>query len=273
MSRLRIGAVGYLNARPLVEGLADDRGRFDVRFDVPSECARLLHGGLVDIGLIPAIEYLRGDYAIAPGMAIASEGEVASVALFTRVPIERVTTLALDTSSRTSAALTRVLCRERFGIAPVFVSHAPDLARMLARCDAALLIGDPALDADAAAAGAEKIDLGAAWTAHTGLPFVWAVWAGRRASLSPDVVLALAAAKARGLDARDAIADAAAGGHRARAERNRFYLHHNIQYDLDARHAEALRRFFRAAERAGVVAQAREPRFVELTGAAGAHAI
>lgn len=273
MSRLRIGAVGYLNARPLVEGLADDVERFDVRFDVPSECARLLHGAQVDIGLIPAIEYLQGDYVIAPGMAIASEGEVASVALFTRVPIERVATVALDTSSRTSAALTRVLCRERFGITPTFVPHGPDLAQMLEVCDAALLIGDPALDADAARAGAEKIDLGAAWTAHTGLPFVWAVWAGRRAALAPPVVQALAEAKARGLAARDAIADAAAEGDSVRAERNRSYLRHNIHYDLGTRHTEALARFYRAAEAAGVVARAAEPRFVELPDAAGVHAI
>src|SRR5215469_2851176 len=110
MSRLTVGAVGYLNARPLVYGL-DRVARFEIRYDVPSECARLLHGRAVDIGLIPSIEYLRGGpYRIVPDLAIASRGPVASVAIFTTKPMREVRSIALDTSSRTSVALTRVLC-------------------------------------------------------------------------------------------------------------------------------------------------------------------
>ena len=268
MRPTRIGAVGYLNARPLVEGLAEDPCGFDLRFDVPSVCARLLHEGTVDIGLVPAIEYLRGDYIMAPGIGVAADGEVASVALYTRRPIADVTSLALDTSSRPSAALTRVLCREYFRIEPVFVDHPPVLGDMLEACDAGLLIGDPALDADAAAFGAQKIDLGAAWKAHTGLPFVFAAWVGRAEYFTPAVVAALEAAKVRGMAHLDRIADAAAGGDAARATKYRAYLRRNLQHDLGPRHTDALRRFYQAAENVGVVDRAREPRFAARPGAA-----
>ena len=145
MNRVRVGAVGYLNARPLVYGL-DHSPRFEVRYDIPSECARLLHEGATDIGLIPSIEYLRGGpYRIVPDLAIASCGPVASVAVFTTKPIADVSSIAMDTSSRTSVALTRVLCARQFKINPRFESRGPDLADMLAHCDAALIIGDKAL--------------------------------------------------------------------------------------------------------------------------------
>ena len=110
MNPLRVGAVGYLNARPLVYGLERD-ARFAVRFDAPSRCAELLHTGEVDLGLIPSIEYLHGpDYAIVPGVAIASHGPVASVALFTKGRVSAIQSIAADSGSRTSVALLRVLC-------------------------------------------------------------------------------------------------------------------------------------------------------------------
>src|SRR4029079_13463924 len=120
MKRARLGAVGYLNARPLVYGLDKRSDLFDLRFDVPSRCATLLHAGEIDLGMIPSIEYLRGPvpYAIVPDLGIISDGDVASVALFTRVPLKQIRRIGLDTSSRTSAGLTRVLCREAWDIAP-----------------------------------------------------------------------------------------------------------------------------------------------------------
>jgi len=152
---IRIGAVSYLNARPLVVGLDEPPGRFSVRYDVPSRCAALLHDGEIDLGLIPSIEYLSGDYRLVPGIRVVSDGPVASVAIFTQVPIGRVRSLALDTSSRTSVTLIRVLCHHHFRIAPEFVPHGPDLAQMTRGSDAALLIGDPALEADHGALGLE----------------------------------------------------------------------------------------------------------------------
>jgi hypothetical protein len=136
--------------------------------------------GDIDVGLIPSIEYLRGGpLAIVPDLAIASRGPVTSVMLYTTKPIEQVKSIAMDTSSRTSAGLTRVLCREAWQIDPSFTLIPPAAAAAVEGCDAALVIGDPALFLDAVAAGLTKIDLGSEWTRMTGLPFVWAFWAGR----------------------------------------------------------------------------------------------
>src|SRR5688572_5055675 len=143
MNRIRLGAVGYLNARPLVYGL-ESHDRFDLRYDVPSECARLLHAHETDIGLIPSIEYLRGpsEYWIVPGPAVTSRGPVASVAIYTRREPRDIRTIAMDTSSRTSVALATILLRRRFDTTPVPVPMAPDLNAMLEQADAALIIGD-----------------------------------------------------------------------------------------------------------------------------------
>jgi chorismate dehydratase len=253
MSVVRLGAVGYLNARPLVYGLEARRDLFALRFDVPSICAALLHAGDIDLGIIPSIEYQRGPdaYRIVPDLGIVSNGEVASVALFSRVPIENVRTIGLDTSSRTSAGLTRVLCREAWGIAPRFVSMPPEAAARVEGCDAALLIGDPALFLDHVSAGFMKVDLGAEWTRLTGLPFVWAVWAGRASALTPEHVVALQHARDAGVAKADSIAQAYCGPERAALGSG--YLKHNIQYRLGEREAAGLRRYYELAAEHDVV--------------------
>jgi chorismate dehydratase len=253
MRQIRLGAVAYLNARPLVHGLDAREDLFDLRFDAPSQCAELLHANAIDIGMIPSVEFWRGadDYAVVPGMGIISTGAVASVALFTRQPLADIRTVAADTSSRTSNALLRVLCAERFGIAPEFLPMAPDADVMLRQCDAALIIGDPALYLDAAAAGLTKIDLGSEWTALTGLPFVWAFWAGRPPLVTAHVVEALARARDEGVAASDEIADMYCGP--ARAAQGRTYLRENIQYVLGAREEAGLRRFYDLAEHHGLI--------------------
>lgn len=264
MEPIRLGAVAYLNARPLVHGLDARPDLFSLRFDPPSRCAELLHDGDIDVGMIPAIEYCRGpEYRIAPGMAIASRGRVASVALFTRKPLGQVKTIAADTSSRTSSALLRILCAERFGVAPEFTPMAPDADRMLTECDAALIIGDPALFLDAGARGLEKLDLGEHWTEMTGLPFVWAFWAGRPAVLRPREVQALEQARDAGVAASDAIAMAYCGP--ARAPQGRAYLRDNIQYVLGERETAGLRKYYELAAGHGLVATAREPAFYSST--------
>jgi chorismate dehydratase len=241
---VRLGAVGYLNARPLTWALDARSDRWAVRYDVPSVCADLLHGGAVDLGLVPSIEYLHApDYCFVPGVGIGSNGPVASVALYTRVPLDRVRTLALDTSSRTSVALTRVLCRHRWGIAPELVPHGPDLAAMTRRSDAGLLIGDPALEADHRALGLEKIDLGAEWTAMTGLPFIYAAWTGRRGTLTADDVGLLQQAQAEGVAHAADIAAEYGRGDRAVEARAAAYLRDNVRYGLGPAEAEGLQRF------------------------------
>ena len=151
--RVRLGAVGYLNARPLVFGL-DQNPRFDVRYDIPSECARLLHAHEIDVGLIPSIEYLRGPrpYAFVPGPAVTSSGPVVSVALYTRREPRDIRTVAMDSSSRTSVALVTILMRRMLNVEITGTPMAPRLEAMLDRADAALIIGDTALFLDHAAA-------------------------------------------------------------------------------------------------------------------------
>ena len=307
--RVRLGAVGYLNARPLVYGL-DAVPRFHVRYDVPSECARLLHDDAIDVGLIPSIEYLRGGpYRIVPDLAIVSRGPVASVELYSKKPIADVRSIAMDTSSRTSVALASVLCARLFMIDPALEAHGPDVSEMLERCDAALIIGDNALlldhttvrltpdatdvssvrlkpDAreDFAILGPrsatrrqspirdpesairnprsiEKIDLGEAWTTMTGLPFVYAFWAGRPNALTRTDVDALQRARNAGVAqpeviARDYSPDSLA--HQAIGAR---YLRDNIQYYLRADERAGLEAFYRYAAEAGLVPSAGALRF------------
>jgi len=260
MTIARLGAVDYLNARPLVYGLELRSDLFTLRFDVPSKCAALLHEGSIDAGMIPSIEYLRGrDYRIVPSVGIISDGPVASVALFTTMPVTSIRTIAADTSSRTSHALLRVLCAERFGVDAEFHPMAPDPEAMLRRCDAALIIGDPALFLDHARLGVSKIDLGEEWTSMTGLPFVWAFWAGRRPALSGAAVDALVSARDTGVAESDAVAATYCGPERA--ERGKAYLRENIYYMLGDREEEGLRLYYDLAERHGVVDRVIAPEF------------
>ena len=177
---------------------------------MPSTCAALLHDGAIDVGLIPSIEYLRGGpYSIVPDLAIASRGPVASVTLYTARPMSDVRSIAMDVSSRTSVALVRVLCARLFKISPKIESSGPDLPAMLGRCDAALIIGDNALFQPPNTEHrlpVEAIDLGQAWTDLTGLPFVYAFWAGRADALEAGDVAALQQARDAGVAASDEVA-------------------------------------------------------------------
>ena len=249
----RLGAVGYLNARPLTWALDRDPQRWQVRYDVPSVCAAILHAGDVDLGLVPLIEYLASpDYRVVPGVGIGSRGPVASVALFTRTPVGSIRRIALDTSSRTSAALVRVLCHHRFGITPEFVAHGPDLAAMTRDADAALLIGDPALETDPATLGLRKIDLGEEWTAMTGLPFVYAAWCGRAGAVTSADVSALQAAQDEGVRSTDAIAAEYGRGDAARTARAAAYLRDNVRYGLGPDEANGLQMFLDLAADLGL---------------------
>ena len=261
MASVRLGAVGYLNARPLVYGL-ERQPRFALRYDIPSECARLLHGRAIDVGLIPSIEYLRGPqpYLFVPGPAVTSRGPVASVAIYTRVEPSDIRTIAMDTSSRTSVALSTVLLRRVFGVTPEALPMAPDLDAMLARADAALIIGDNALFLDPRS-DIRKVDLGELWTETTGLPFVYAVWAGWPGALTPEEVRLLQRARDEGVADADGVARAYYPDDPARQAVARRYLRDNIRYVLGAEELDGLRRFYRYAAEAGLVAEARDLRF------------
>ena len=265
MTVVRLGAVEYLNARPLVHELNRSK-EFTVRFDVPSRCAILLHEGAIDVGLIPSIEYLRGatDYRIVPDLAIASRGPVASVILYTTKPIADVRSIAMDTSSRTSVALVRVLCARAFRIQPTIRTEPPDLAAMLAHADAALIIGDNALFQPVGRSlpvAVEPVDLGQAWTAMTGLPFVYAFWAGRPGALTGTQVHALQQARDGGLACPDEIARRTCPDSEARQTVAARYLRANIKYHLGVDERAGLELFFEYAADAGVVDSAGELRF------------
>ena len=258
---IRLGAVSYLNTRPLVYGLENQEARFALRFDVPARCAELLHANEVDLRLIPSIEYPGHDYRIVPGVSIASDGPVASVAIFSKVPTERIRSLALDTSSRTSVALLRVLCARWFEIAPRLVRMAPDLDAMVRECDAALVIGDNALFANHEAVGLEKVDLGEEWIGMTGYPFVYAFWAGRPGVIGPPDISALQDARDRGLSATATIGRELFPEDAQKAARADLYLRENVKYALGEREIAGLRRFYALAADVGVLKRAEDPEF------------
>jgi chorismate dehydratase len=258
---IRLGAVSYLNTRPLVHGLEHQTDRFDLRFDVPAKCAELLHANEVDLGLIPSIEYPGHDYRIVPGLSIASDGPVASVAIFSKVATGQIQSIALDTSSRTSVALLRVLCARWFEIAPRLLSMPPNLDVMLEQCDAALVIGDNALFLDHDALGLEKVDLGEEWIGMTGLPFVYAFWAGRSGVASASDIAALQRARDEGLTATGAIGLQMFPDSPEKARRADLYLRENVKYALGDPEIAGLRRFYELAAEVGALTAAEEPEF------------
>jgi chorismate dehydratase len=256
---IRLGVVSYLNSEPLVWGLERDPA-FAVVREVPSRVAEMLHAGEVDLGLIPSVEYAFGDYAIVPGIAVGSRGPVRSVSLFHRGPLAAVRRVAVDTSSRTSAALLRVLLHERLGRDPEYVPMGPSLPSMLEAADAALLIGDPALYCEDRF---ERLDLGEEWTRRTGLPFVFAFWAGRPGSITAEGVARLQEARHAGQGALATIASSynGQGSDAGRTALNLSYLRTNIVYDLREAELEGLREFLRRAHRRGLVPRVPELRF------------
>lgn len=258
-SCVRLGAVGYLNARPLVYGLDREPG-FDVRYDIPSYCARLLHARDIDIGLIPSVEYLRGPrpYTLVPGAAVTSKGPVASVAIYTRRDPHDIRSIAMDSSSRTSVALATILLRREFGVSPDAMSMAPDVEAMLASADAALIIGDAALFLEASAmddqpSAVSKMDLGALWTQSTGLPFVYAFWAGWPDAVTPEQVERLQRARDEGVAHADDVARSHFPDDSERQEVARRYLRDNIRYVLGPDELDGLQTFYRYAMELGLV--------------------
>jgi chorismate dehydratase len=173
--------VGYLNTAPLVWGMrhGDQRGLFDLSFAIPAECADRLADGRADIGIVPSVELNRQKLETIPGTGIACDGPVRSILLISKVPFEEIRTLATDSSSRTSVALSRIVLAKKYGVEPRLYSERPHLGSMLEHCDAALIIGDAALVLNPADLPFHVLDLGAEWTSMTGLPMVFAVWAAR----------------------------------------------------------------------------------------------
>jgi chorismate dehydratase len=250
---IRVGAVNYLNAKPLVEGLPDLAPRIDLTFDLPSRLADQMAAGDLDVGLIPVIEYFRaGDYSVIPDIAIGSRGPVLSVTLFSRVPWTGIRTVALDEGSRTSAALAEILLRTRYGVHPDLSPLPIDTPADDLDTDAVLLIGDKAMRA--CLPGYEyAYDLGAEWADWTGLPFVYAVWAVRPGVDLGATEAAFHQAKRLGLSRAGQIAAREAPKLGLDAGFCRRYLDTVIRYDLGPREWAGLRRYHQLARELGLV--------------------
>jgi len=243
---VRIGAVQYLNTKPLVYGLAA-RG-IGVAYDLPSRLADQLSAGRLDVALIPSIELFRGDgYRVVSDACIGCRGPVMSVKLYFRTQPGRVARLAVDEGSRTSATLARILLAEQHGVVPQ-VEVLPIGAGLAdTSADAVLLIGDRAIGSQR---GSFQLiwDLGDEWCRWTGLPFVFAVWAARSGVDVRSVEPVLAAARNAGRANLASIAAAEAASHGLTVPQCLSYLRDNLHYELGPRERAALARFYRHAE-------------------------
>jgi len=297
VTKLRISIVQYLNTAPLVWGFTHGplAGKYELSFTVPSQCAEALRAGEADIAIIPAIEYQRIEgLVMLPDLTIASKKQVRSLLLVAKEPIAEVRSIALDSSSRSTQALTRILCADRWRIAPEFFEAAPDLDAMLQEADAALLIGDPALrlaialegtarrDANGVlvcpagagvpdTAGLDAVGVDGAgregsgelhvydmveeWQRSTGLPAVLAVWAARDGVANEEVLQDFAASRDFGLAHIAEISEVAAFELKLPAAAMAEYLRRNIDYSLDEANQRGLEHFFARAAALGLIAR------------------
>jgi chorismate dehydratase len=245
--RIRIGAVTYLNTKPLIHDLEELAPEGELILDVPSRLADMLLEGDLDVALIPVIEYFRAStYSVVPDISIASNGPVLSVTLFSRTPWSGIRKLALDEGSRTSSALAQVLLRRRYGVQPEIVSLPMDRRAEDVDADAVLLIGDRAMRA-CLPGFLHAFDLGQEWHDWTSLPFVYAVWAVRDGVDLGPVAAALAEAKKRGCSQIGPIAAREAPHLGLDAGFCRRYLANIIRFDLGPREQAGLHHFYMLA--------------------------
>lgn len=249
LNRLRVCAVSFLNTCPLVWGLQEQssNGIFDLSFEIPSVCADRLADGSADIGLVPVIEARRQGLEFVPGIGIACDGPVRTILLVSHVPAPDIRTVAVDSSSRTSVALTELILRERFGVSPTMAAQAPKLDEMLASADAALVIGDPALRFHPDELPYHVYDLGQEWKWLTGLPMVFAVWAARPGILTAEIGEALLASYLAGKEHMEEIIARESVARGFDAELVRQYLTHYIHFELTAACEVGMRRFLERA--------------------------
>lgn len=242
---------------------------FDISYTLPSLCARALAEGSADIGIIPAAAYAQiPGLQILPDVAIASRRAVRSILLVSQIPVELVRTVALDTSSLTSVALTRILFEKWLGGGRTFTPMDPDVEKMLDECDAGLLIGDPALRVDRRKY--HTIDLAEEWIRYTGKPFVFAFWAVRSEALrKADPALDLAAvfrdSRDHGLQPGNLESISREWAPRVGLSESevRAYLTENIHYHLDSGCLEGLKLFYRYAAELDVLPTAPDPLFLQ----------
>jgi chorismate dehydratase len=250
----RVSVVQYLNTAPLVWGMVkgEQAGKYDLSFTTPAMCGEAVRRKQADVGIIPSIEYQRMDHVqILSGMSVASKGEVKSVLLLSKMPIENVETIALDNSSRTSAALVRILMRKFYSRFVTMTPAAPKPETMLKRADAALVIGDAALIYENPVP--EVYDLAAEWRKFTGLPFVFALWVGHENAKLAGYRKDFEASLEFGLSHIGEIAEEYAPKLGMSPEGVRVYLTENIDYSLDEENRKGLQLFYKLAREVGIV--------------------
>lgn len=264
MTKPCIAASSYLNAAPLcytfVRGEQKDSCTF-LSDRAPARCAELLDEGRADAALIPVIEYQRlSGLKVAPGACVASLKTVRSVVLASRVPMADIRSVALDTSSRTSAALIQIILSRFYSLTPAYRAWAPDLTQMLESNDAALMIGDPAMLIDRSAL--HVYDLALEWRNHTGLPFVFAFWAIREDSMAWPGEVDFIKGKYEGLCHIDDIAEEYSGSLGLPREDLVSYLTENISYDLDEGSLRGLSLYFDLAKECGLISKVTQLEFL-----------
>jgi chorismate dehydratase len=259
----KISVVQYLNSVPLIWGMlhGEQKGKFELQFTTPGGCAEAIRTRKADIGIIPSIEYQRMDrLQIISGISIASKGEVKSVLLLSKMPIAKIQNVAVDNSSRTSAALLRILMRKFYSRPINFLPCIPRPDEMLRRADAALVIGDPALGYNGQIP--EVYDLAAEWKKFTGLPFVFAFWAGHEEFGISKYGEDFEDSRSFGLAHIDDIAAEYAPKMGMKTPGVKVYLTKNIDYSLDEENREGLRLFYKLAREAAVIPVIRDLYFV-----------
>ena len=289
MAKTKISVVQYLNSVPLAWGILEgpQKDQFDAVFSTPAECAAQLASGEVDIGLIPSIEYqvipsieyqrIPGTRIVA-GPAVASHSRALSVILLSLVPLFRIRTVAHDSASRASVALTQVILNEFYGNKPEFRPGDPDPVSMLADNDSALLIGDPALrhrfenqlpdvekEKEFVRDGAEPVqtfDLMERWNNLTGLPFVFAFWAARKGFNDATIAEGLTESRTFGLENLKTIAERYQEKLGIDKAFLLDYLQKNMDYHMDSDGVAALGQFYQMAARAGALKSVRGIEFL-----------
>jgi chorismate dehydratase len=264
---IKIAASTYLNSAPLIYGFVRGSLSEACKFlgdAAPARCADLLGARAVTAALIPSIEYQRIDgIAVIPDIAVAARQSVRSVVLVSRVPIAEIRSVALDTSSRTSAALVRILLERFYDARPEYVSFSPSLIEMLELHDGALIIGDPAMIIDRQSY--YVYDLAQEWQRATGLPFVFAFWAvAEEASdgVKKNFAALCEQSRVEGLAARREIANEYSERLDLPVESLVDYLTVNIDYDLDEEKLAGLQRFYELGSECGLIELVRELKFV-----------
>jgi chorismate dehydratase len=263
----KVAASSYLNTAPLIWSFLSGSRRQEVELlthEAPARCAEMLAVGEADAALVPVIEYQRiPEIAVVRGVCVGSRKRVRSVVLVTKnLELNKVRRVALDTSSRTSVALVRIIFREFWGFEPEWRQAEPDLEAMLRDADAALIIGDPAMTFPAR----EQLrvyDMAGLWREHTGLGFVFAMWMTHDHAVERVKAVDFAGARDEGLANVEEIAAQYEERLGLPGKELRAYLLENICFELDEEMLAGLRLFYELAHRHEIIPQLKPLKWIE----------